>query len=102
MPRKPVLHDADDLISPSLELAIAATDPPDADAGLVALARILARALDRMSDAERRAMLGQTSPQLLRVLVELDRRAQRRGSRPAEPESGLERLRASHASRRRA
>ena len=58
--------------------------------------------LDRMDDEQRALMLGQTSPQLLRVLVELDRRAQRR-EKPAEqgPPSRLDQLRAAHASRHR-
>ena len=102
MPRKPALHSADELIAPGVERAIAAVDPPDSDAGLVALARVLSVTLDRMDDEQRALMLGQTSPQLLRVLVELDRRAQRR-EKPAEqgPPSRLDQLRAAHASRHR-
>ena len=61
MARKPALHDADDLIAPGVEATIAALDPPPSDAGLVSMARVLAHAVDRMGNAERAAMLGQTA-----------------------------------------
>lgn len=80
MATKPQLRSADELLAPALERTVKALDPPDADAAVVALAMILAKTIDRMGDAERAAMIGQTAPQVLRVLKELDDRAQRRGA----------------------
>lgn len=99
MARKPALHDADDLLTPALDRAIEAIDPPPTDAALVALARILAHTVDRMTDDERASMLGQTAPQVLRVLVELDKRAQqRRGpARQDHPENPVRAMRKAHA-----
>jgi len=97
MGRVPALHAADELLKPALDRAIAATEPPDADAPLVALAMTLAGTLDRMSRAERRAMLGQTAPQLLRGLVELDRRAARRVKPVKRPPSRLDEMRSARA-----
>lgn len=103
MARKPALHEADDLLEPSVETTIAAIGPLDSDAALVALARILAHAVDRMSNQERAAMLGQTAPQVLRVLVELDKRAQRRrgpaGQGRDQPENPVRAMRRAHAAR---
>ncbi|MGO8958704.1 MAG: hypothetical protein ACLQFR_15245 [Streptosporangiaceae bacterium] len=97
MTRKPPLHAADDLLTPALERAIADIDPPATDDALVALARILAHSIDRMSNDERRAMLGQTAPQVLRVLNEVEERAAKR-RKPAEgPPSKLQQLRAARA-----
>lgn len=97
MTRKPPLHTADDLLTPPLERALEAIDPPATDDALVALARILAHSIDKMSDAERRAMLGQTAPQVLRVLNELETRAAKR-RKPAEgPPNRLQQLRAARA-----
>ena len=95
--RKPSLHDVDDLLTPGLERAIADIDPPPTDDALVALARILAHSVDRMSDAERRAMLGQTAPQVLRVLNELETRAAKRRKPADGPPSRLAQLRAARA-----
>jgi hypothetical protein len=101
MARRPPLHDAGELLAPAVERTLAAVDPPESDAALVALARALAGSLDRMSQDERRAMLGQTVPQLLKVLVEIERRATVR--RPAEPPrvSQLDLLRAARRRRDR-
>jgi hypothetical protein len=84
MARKPALHSADELLSPAIERMVAATDPPDSDAPLLALARVIARTVDRMTDAERAAMLGQTGPLVLKVLQELETRDRRRRA-PARP-----------------
>jgi hypothetical protein len=62
MPRRPPWHDAGELIAPALERTVAAIDPPEADAALLALARSLAGGAGPDSQAERRAMLGQTAP----------------------------------------
>lgn len=101
MARKPALHSADDLIGPGVEQTIAALGPPESDAGLVALARVLANAVDRMSNAERAAMLGQTTPQLLRVLVELEKRAAaRRGPAARKTDNPIQAMRRAHAAGR--
>lgn len=86
MTSKPQLRDAGELLAPALDRTVKALDPPEADAAVVALAYILAKTVDRMSDAERGAMLGQTAPQVLRVLKELDDRARRRAA--ASPPQG--------------
>ena len=102
MPRRPPLHTANELLSPALEATVAAVGPPESDAALVALARVLAATLDRMTRAERAAMLGQTAPQLLRVLVELEARAARRRTpAPRAQASQLDRLRAARGPGRR-
>lgn len=87
MAHKTVLHAADELLTPALERALAAADLPESDVALVALTKVLAAAIDRMSNDERARMLGQTAPLYLKALVELDRRAARRGEpeRPAQP-----------------
>jgi len=98
MARKAPLHSADDLLTPALDRAIEALGPPETDAALVALARILARTVDRMSNAERAAMIGQTAPQVLRVLVELEKRAQqRRGPERARTVNPVRDMRKAHA-----
>ena len=98
MPRKPALHDAADLLTPALDRAVEAIGPPATDDALVALAHILAKTVDRMSDNERAAMIGQTAPTVLKVLVELERRAEVRRSRETadRPPSKLDALRESH------
>lgn len=100
MTRKPVLHSADDLLAPGLEVTLAAIDPPESDRGLVALARVLAKTLDRMSPAERSAMLGQTAPQLFRCLESLEKRYQARRVPAAEVENPIAAMRAERARRR--
>jgi hypothetical protein len=87
------LHSAEDLLVPALDRTLAALEPPAADDGLVALARVLAAALDRMSNAERRAMLGQTAPMYFKTLLELDARAAKRRKPVKRPPSQLDRLR---------
>lgn len=101
MTRKPALHDADDLIAPGVEATIAALDPPPSDAGLVSMARVLAHAVDRMGNAERAAMLGQTFPGLLRVLQELNKRADARQKTAGKPADGnpVQEMRKAHARR---
>ena len=62
------------------------------------LGRVTARTLDAMSNAERRAMWGQTLPGLLKILVELERRREKRGEPEAKkPPSQLDLLRQAHA-----
>jgi hypothetical protein len=78
MARRPELHPADELLSPALARTLKAIDPPESDAALVALARVLAATLDRMSNAERVVMAGQTAPQVLKVLEALEARAAKR------------------------
>ena len=98
MARKTALRSADELLSPAIERTVQALDPPDSDDAVVALARILAKTVDRMTDAERAAMIGQTAPQLLRVLVELEQRAlERRKVMPKRQPSRLDEMRAARA-----
>jgi hypothetical protein len=71
---------------------------PESYAALVALVRILAHSVDRMSNQERAAMLGQTAPQVLRVLQELEKRAQaRRGSDAGKAPNPVQEMRRAHA-----
>jgi hypothetical protein len=97
VPRKPALHDADQLLLPALERTLAAVDLPVSDDALVALARAVAGSLDRMTRDQRVTMIGQTSPQLLRVLVELDKRVARRAKPVSREPSALDRLRTVHS-----
>jgi hypothetical protein len=100
MAPKPALHPADELISPALARTVKAIDPPDSDDALVALARVLAGTIDRMSNAERAAMIGQTAPQMIKVLDMLEDRARRRRE-PAAPKAvnPVRDMRAAHAAR---
>jgi hypothetical protein len=101
MARNSPLHNADDIIGPSVERTIAAINAPEFDAGLIALARVLAHAIDRMSPNERATMLGQTAPQLFRVLNELERRAQaRRDPAAGQAENPVDQMRRANAARR--
>jgi hypothetical protein len=97
LPRKLPLHSADELIGPALERVVGAIDPPASDEALVALARTLARTIDRMTDDQRAVMAGQTCPQMLRILVELELRAAKRRRPPARQPSRLDALRETHA-----
>ena len=97
MARRAPLHDAGEQLLPALERTIAAVDPPADDDALIALARAIAGSLDRMTRDQRVVMIGQTSPQLLRVLVELDKRASRRAKPVKRAPSQLDRLREAHA-----
>jgi hypothetical protein len=97
VPRKPALHDVDELLLPALERTLAAVDLPASDDALVALARAVAGSLDRMTRDQRVTMIGQTSPQLLRVLVELDKRVARRAKPVSREPSALDRLRTVHS-----
>jgi hypothetical protein len=95
------LHDADQLLSPALARTVAAIGPPESDAALVRLAEIVAGAIDGMSAAERRAMLGQTAPLVLKVLAELEDRRRRREGPPVAPrvENPVDAMRRAHATR---
>ena len=85
-------------IAEAVEETIAAIDPPKADAAVAALARKMASAIDGMHGDQLGLMIGQTAPQLLKVLQELEaraakRRAAQRSSRP----NGVAKIRAAHA-----
>ncbi len=99
--RNPRLRPADDLVVPALARTLRALDPPDEDAAVVKLAEVVAQALDRMNDSQRTAMAGQTVPQLLKLLQELDARARRRGQRPSRAPGALEALRGARVSGKR-
>lgn len=85
-------------IAAAVETTIGAISPPAADAAVVALARKMASAIDGMQGEQLALMIGQTAPQLLKVLAELDARASRRqaAARAAKP-SQVSQLRAAHA-----
>lgn len=85
-------------VAAAVEVTIAALAPPDADAAVVALARLLASTIDGMEGAQLALMLGQTAPQLLKLLVELESRA--RARRPPDRASRAGKVaavRAAHA-----
>jgi len=86
-------------IAAAVDETIAAIDPPAQDAAVVALARKMASAIDGMKGEQLGLMIGQTAPQLLKVLQELDARALKRKSaaRSARP-NRVAQLRAAHAS----
>lgn len=86
------------MIAAAVDVTIAAIAPPEADAAVVALARKMASAIDGMHGGQLGLMIGQTAPQLLKVLQELEarsvkRRAAERSSRP----SRVAQIRAAHA-----
>lgn len=77
---------------------IAAIDPPKADAAVVALARKMAEAIDGMEGDQLSLMIGQTAPQLLKVLQELEvRAAKRRAAQRSQRPSRVAGIRAAHA-----
>lgn len=85
-------------LTEAVDETIAAIDPPKSDAAVMALARKMASAIDDMSGEKLALMIGQTAPQLLKVLQELEvrsdkRRAAARSGRPNK----MAGLRAAHA-----
>jgi hypothetical protein len=85
-------------LAAAVDVSIAALAPPEADAAVVALARKMATVIDDMDDERLSLMIGQTAPQLLKVLQELELRAAKRraGQRPARP-NRVANIRAAHA-----
>ena len=85
-------------IATAVDETIAALGPPKSDAAVVALARKMASAIDGMAGDQLGLMIGQTAPQLLKVLQELEARSVRRkaASRSGRP-NGVAKLRAAHA-----
>jgi hypothetical protein len=96
MGRTPALHTVDELLLPALERTLAASALEQSDEALVALARVFAGAMDRMSNVERHAMLGQTAPLYLKVLLVLESRSAVRRKPPKVGPSRLEQLRAAN------
>jgi hypothetical protein len=85
-------------ILPAVEVTIGALGCPPADAAVVALARTVAVTIDEMDDDQRAVMLGQTAPLLLKLLQELDTRAQRRRPQPGAGRANkVAQLRTAHA-----
>src|SRR5262245_60710746 len=85
-------------VAAAVDKTIEAIKPPDADAAVVALARKMADAIDGMHGEKLALMIGQTAPQLLKVLQELEaraakRRATQRSGRPGK----VANIRAAHA-----
>lgn len=75
-------------LAAAVDSTIAALAPPAADAAVVALARKMAVTIDGMKGERLALMIGQTAPQLLKILQELEarsakRRATQRSSRPS-------------------
>ncbi len=85
-------------LSAAVDETIAAIDPPKADAAVTALARIMARSIDDMAPSQRALMIGQTAPQLLKILQELEvRAARRRAAQRSGRPSRVAQIRAAHA-----
>lgn len=77
---------------------IRAIDPPASDAAVTALARKMASAIDGMQGDQLALMIGQTAPQLLKVLQELEVRAKaRRSAARSQRPNKVANLRAAHA-----
>jgi hypothetical protein len=85
-------------LSAAVDATIAAIGPPDADAAVVALARKMATVIDGMDGERLSLMIGQTAPQLLKVLQELElRSAKRRSASRSRRPNRVANLRAAHA-----
>jgi hypothetical protein len=99
--RKPVLHTVDQLVLPAVERTIKAVGPPESDAALCAVLRVLAATIDHMSLEERARMVGQTAPALQRALGELEDRRRRREGPDVVPrvENPVDSMRRAHATR---
>lgn len=89
-----ILRDASQIIGPTLD----GLDCPSSDAPLLALARRMAATIDAMPDAMAGTMLPNHAGPLIKVLAELDARAQKRAakSRQGRP-NRVAQLRAAHA-----
>lgn len=86
-------------IAAAVDRTIAAIDPPAADAAVVALARKMAETIDDMKGEKLALMIGQTAPQLLKLLQELDARAaKRRAAQRSQRPGRVAGIRAAHAS----
>jgi hypothetical protein len=85
-------------LAAAVDVSIAAIGPPAADAAVVALARKMASTIDGMEGERLALMIGQTAPQLLKVLQELEARAAKRraGQRSARP-NRVAQIRAAHS-----
>jgi len=82
----------------AVDKTIAAIDPPASDAAVTALARKMASAIDDMHGEKLALMIGQTAPQLLKVLQELEQRAaKRRAARRSALPTPVDAIRAAHA-----
>ena len=99
---EPRLVPADELMLPFVVEAIAALEPPPADAAFVQAALLTARDIDRMEPVLRSTMMPQHMGILLRAMDGLEKRAQarRRGSGGGKRAvSALDELRAARAKR---
>jgi hypothetical protein len=85
-------------IAAAVDVTIEAIGPPDADAAVVALARKMATAIDGMEGEQLALMIGQTAPQLLKILQELEARsAKRRAATRSGRPNRVAQLRNAHA-----
>jgi hypothetical protein len=85
-------------LAAAVDVSIAALDPPKADAAVVALARKMATVIDGMDGERLSLMIGQTAPQLLKVLQELDvRAAKRRAAQRSARPNRVAQIRSAHA-----
>lgn len=77
---------------------IAAIDCPQSDAAVAALALVTAQTIDEMPVGTKGMMLGQTGPLLLRLLQELEGRADKRRQKQGPGRGNrVAQLRAAHA-----
>lgn len=85
-------------LAAAVDETIAAIDPPKSDAAVTALARKMATAIDGMEGDQLALMIGQTAPQLLKVLQELEARAaKRRAAQRSQRPTRVSAIRAAHA-----
>lgn len=91
------LRDAGQMIGPAVDGLGEALDAPVSDAPLLALARRFAATIDAMSNAEAVTMLPNHAGPLIKVLAELETRAQRRRSKGTGRANKVAHLRAAHA-----
>lgn len=85
-------------IASAVDVTIAALAPPAADTALVALTRKMAETIDGMEGEKLALMIGQTAPQLLKLLQELEARAaKRRAAQRSQRPGAVAKIRAAHA-----
>lgn len=84
MTRARSLRNADQMVAPAVERMVEALDPPDEDLPLIAIARRQAAVIDAMPDEVAIGMMPNHAGPLIKVLGELEKRAQvRRGAAAA-------------------
>lgn len=102
MAARGILKSAGELVRPAVERMVAAIEPPESDAPLVALVRRQARVIDAMPDAAAISMLPNHTGQLIKSLAELEKRAQARRVPAAAPANPVRQMRREWAAKGRA